>query len=137
MGDSNCTVFFHILPILLSFCLTAIKNHVTKYCETVDERNGKIYFGLDIKYSDEILNKLKSKGFLASSLSTHDFSTLYTTLSLNIIKEKLTELIEQTFNREGSPYLALIGWLVPDAYLLLDPLWLNLRFSLALTICET
>ena len=57
-------------------------------------------------YPGEILNKLKSKGFLASSVSTYDFSTLYTTLPHNLIKEKLTELIEQTFNREGSLYLA-------------------------------
>ena len=54
----------------------------------------------------EILNKLKPRGFLASGLSTYDFSTLYTTLPHNLIKEKLTELIEQTFNREGSLYLA-------------------------------
>ena len=49
---------------------------------------------------------MKSRGFLASGLSTYDFSTLYTTLPHNLIKEKLTELIEQTFNREGSLYLA-------------------------------
>ena len=59
-----------------------------------------------IKNSGEILNKLKSRDFLASGLSTYDFSTLYTTLPHNLIKEKLTELIEQTFNREGSLYLA-------------------------------
>ena len=51
-------------------------------------------------------DKLKSKGFLASSLSTYDFSTLYTTLPNKLIKEKLIELNEQTFNREGSLYLA-------------------------------
>ena len=45
-------------------------------------------------------------GFLASNLSTYDFSTLYTTLPHNLIKEKLTELIEQTFNRDDSLYLA-------------------------------
>ena len=49
---------------------------------------------------------MKSRGFLASGLSTFDFSTLYTTLPHNLIKEKLTELIVQTFNREGSLYLA-------------------------------
>ena len=49
---------------------------------------------------------MKSRGFLASGLSTYDFSTLYTTLPHNLIKEKLTEFIEQTFNREGSLYLA-------------------------------
>ena len=59
-----------------------------------------------IKNSGEILNKLKSKGFLASGLSTFDFSTLYATLPNNLIKEILKELIEQTFIREGSLYLA-------------------------------
>ena len=44
-------------------------------------------------------------GFLASNVSTYDFSTLYTTLPPNLIKEKLTNLIEQNFNREGSLYL--------------------------------
>ena len=39
-------------------------------------------------------------------MSTYDFSTLYTTLPHNLIKEKLKESIEQTFNREGSLYLA-------------------------------
>ena len=39
-------------------------------------------------------------------MSTFDFSTLNTTLPHNLIIEKLTELIEQTFNREGSLYLA-------------------------------
>ena len=59
-----------------------------------------------IENPSEILNKLISRGFLASSLFTYDFSTLYTALPNNLIKEKLTELIEQTFNREGSLYLA-------------------------------
>ena len=85
------------LSILVTSCLTAIKNHVIKYCTTVYERNGKNSFW-SIKNSGEILNKLKSRGFLASGLSTYDFSTLYTTLPHNLIKEKLTELIEQTFN---------------------------------------
>ena len=34
------------------------------------------------------------------------FSTLYTTLPHNLIKDKLIDLIEKTFQREGSPYLA-------------------------------
>ena len=38
-------------------------------------------------------------------MSSYDFS-LYTALPNNVIKEKLTEFIEQTFNREGSFYLA-------------------------------
>ena len=80
------------LSILLTSCLTAIKNHVIKYCTTVYERNGKNLFW-SVKNSGEILSKLKSRGFLASGLSTYDFSTLYTTLPHNLIKEKLTYLI--------------------------------------------
>ena len=80
---------YYFFSIILASCLTAIKNHVIKDCITVYERNGKNEF-LSIKNSDEILNKLKSRGFLASSLSTYDFSTFYTTLSHNLIKEKLT-----------------------------------------------
>ena len=93
------------LSILLTSCLTAIKNHVIKYCTTVYEMFGKNLFW-SIKNSGEILNKLQSRGFLASSLFTYDFSTLYTTLPHSLIKEKLTELIEQQLNREGSLYLA-------------------------------
>ena len=39
-------------------------------------------------------------------MHTYDFFSLYTTLPHNLIKEKLTELIERIFNREGSLYLA-------------------------------
>ena len=38
-------------------------------------------------------------------MSTYDFSTLYSTLPHNLIKEKLINLIEWTFKREGSLYI--------------------------------
>ena len=44
------------LSILLTSCLTAIKNHVIKYCTTVYEMFGKKLF-LSIKNSGEILNR--------------------------------------------------------------------------------
>ena len=61
-----------------------------------------------LKIQVKFLNKLKSKGFLASSFSTYDFYTLYTALPHNLIKEKLTELdlLEQNFQRESSCYSA-------------------------------
>ena len=59
-----------------------------------------------IKNSGEVLNKLKSRGFRATSLSTYDFSTLYTTLLHNLIKVKFINLIEWAFKGEGSPYIA-------------------------------
>ena len=39
-------------------------------------------------------------------MSTYDFSSRYTALPHNLIKERLNELIERTFNVEGSLYLA-------------------------------
>ena len=60
-----------------------------------------------IKNSGEVLSKLKDIGYQATSLSTYDFSTLYTTLPHNLIKEKLLDLIERTFyKKEGELYLA-------------------------------
>ena len=49
-----------------------------------------------IKNSGEVLSKLKDIVYQATRLSTYDFSTLYTTLPHNLIKEKLLDLIERT-----------------------------------------
>ena len=60
-----------------------------------------------IKNSSEVLSKLKDIGYQATSSSTYDFSTLYTTLPHNLIKEKLLDLIERAFyKKEGKLYLA-------------------------------
>ena len=62
-----------------------------------------------IKNSGELLSKLMSRCFRATSLSTYAFSTLYTTLPHNLIKEKLVDLIERAFKKfyknEGTLYL--------------------------------
>ena len=50
-----------------------------------------------IKNIGEVLSKLKDIGYQTTSLSTFDFSTLYTTLPHNLMKEKLLDLIERTF----------------------------------------
>ena len=103
-NSSSCTTTE--LSKLLTSCLTAIKAKVIKYCETVYERSGKNMFW-PIKNSGEVLSKLKDIGYQATSLSTYDFSTLYTTLPHNLIKEKLLDLIERTFyKKEGELYLA-------------------------------
>ena len=60
------------LSKLLTSCLTAVKKHVIRYCEKVYERSGKNLFW-SIKNSGEVLNKLKSRGFPANSLSTYHF----------------------------------------------------------------
>ena len=102
-NSSSCTTTE--LSKLLTSCLTAVKKHVIKYCEKVYERSGKNLFW-SIKNSGEILDKLKARDFNVISLSTYDFSTLYTTLPNNLIKDKLIDLIGRTFQRDGSLYLA-------------------------------
>ena len=81
-NSSSCTTTE--LSKLLTSCLIAIKAKVIKYCETVYERSGKNMFW-PIKNSGEVLSKLKDIGYQATSLSTYDFSTLYTTLPNNLI----------------------------------------------------
>ena len=68
---------------------------------------GQGKYVLAYKNPGEVLSKLKDIGYQATSLSTHDFSTLYTTLPHNLIREKLLDLIERTFyKKEGKLYLA-------------------------------
>ena len=63
-----------------------------------------------IQNSGEVLSKLRSSGFRATSLSTYDFSALCTTLSHDLRKEKLVDLFERAFKKfyknEGTLYLA-------------------------------
>ena len=75
------------------------------YCKKVYERSYKNLFW-SIKNSVEVLDTRKARDANATSLSTYDFSTLYTTLHHNLNKGKLINLIERTFNREGSLYIA-------------------------------
>ena len=83
----------------------AVNRHVIQYRKKVYERSGKNLIW-SIKSSGEALDKLKARDFNTTSLSTYDFSTLNTTLTNYLIKDKLIDLIERTFNRECSPCLA-------------------------------
>ena len=102
-NSTSCTTTR--VSTLLTSCLTKIKEHVKFYCDKVYENSGINLFW-SIKNSSDILDKLKNKRFGASTVSTYDFSTLYTTLPHDLIKEKLTELIKKTFVREKQSYLA-------------------------------
>ena len=102
-NSSSCTTT--VLSKLLTSCLTAFKKHWIRFYYTVYERDGINYFW-SIKNSNDVLNKFKSKNFQASKLSTYDFSTLYTTLPHHLIKDKLIDLINRTFIRENTQYLA-------------------------------
>ena len=102
-NSSSCTTTE--LSKLLTSRLTTIKNTLLNIVKKSMKGPVKNLFW-SIKNACEVSNKLKSRGFRASSLSIYDFSTLYTTLPHNLIKDKLVDLIERTFQREGSLYIA-------------------------------
>ena len=91
-NSSACTTTN--LSKLLTSCLSAVKDHVIKYCEKLYKNSGVNLFW-SIKNSMDVLDKLKSRHFHASTLSAFDFSTLYTTLPHDLITSKLTELIKK------------------------------------------
>ena len=123
-NSSSCTTT--VLSKLLTSCLTAVKKHWIRYYDTVYERDRINYFW-SITNSNDVLNKFKSKIFQASKLSTYDFSTLYTTLPHQLIKDKLIDLINRTFIRENTQYLAGL-----TICLWLGPPWFNYWFSFTL-----
>ena len=102
-NSSYCTTT--VLSKLLTSCLTVVTKHWIRYYDTVYERDGINNF-CSIKNSNDVLIKIKSKNFQASKLSTYVFSTVYTTLPHHVIKDKLIDLINRTFIRENTQYLA-------------------------------
>jgi hypothetical protein len=102
-NSSSCTTTN--ISILLTSCLTAVKEHIVKYCNKVYENSGLNLFW-SIKNSGEVLDKIRNKRFHATSFSTYDFSTLYTTLPHHLIKDRLIPLIQKTFARENTTFLA-------------------------------
>ena len=89
------------LDRLLPYCC---QKHWIRYYDAVYDRDGINYFW-PIKNSNDVLNKFKSKNIKASKLSTYDFSKLYATLPHHLIKDKLIDLINQTFIRVNTQYL--------------------------------
>ena len=67
--------------------------------------NSGLNLNWSVKNSGEVLTKLHSIAE-ANLLSTYDFSTLYTTLPHDLIKNKQKSLIEKTFAREKSTFIA-------------------------------
>ena len=92
-NSSSCTTTE--LSKLLTSCLTAIKSHVTRYCETVYETSNKNWFW-SIKNSGEVLNKLKCRGFRATSLST----SMYLDDLLNIDNPYFEGMVNQIYPSE-------------------------------------
>ena len=90
-GSSKCST----KP--LSIPLTKLLTHLQKYCETAYSRSGINQMWI-LKNSKELLEHLKSPTFNhVTSIKSFDFSTLYTTLPHQKLKDRLTSIIRNAF----------------------------------------
>ena len=78
----NCQLVYEAIPGIRPLCMKKQNRFVLFICGRKSEIqicSNKDETGLGTKNSGEILDKLKARYFNATSLSTYDFSTLYTT----------------------------------------------------------
>ena len=94
-GSSKCST--KPLSILLTKLLTHIKQGLQKYCETAYSRSGINQMWI-LKNSKELLEHLKFPTFnRVTSIKSFDFSTLYTTIPHQKLKDRLTSIIRNAF----------------------------------------
>ena len=96
-----------LLPSYLSIKhppLTAVKDYAIKYSEPAFSNSNVNYFW-SIKNLSEVIEKLRLRNFQGSQVSSFCFSTLYTFLPHDLIKEKVLSLVKWCFNRELKTYI--------------------------------
>ena len=93
-ASSACTT--KPLSKLLTQCLKLVLKHYSQYCAGIERKTGINCFWV-VKNSTDILNSL-TKVRKASHLDSFDFSTLYTKISHNLLKEHMTKLITDAFS---------------------------------------
>lgn len=89
---------------VLSLALTTMKEFIIQYCEKVFENSGVNHFW-SIKNSLDVLDKLRAFENTFHSVDSYDFSTLYTNLPHNLIKNKFEYLVKWCFDKSKSDYI--------------------------------
>ena len=98
-GSSKCST--KPLSILLTKLLTHIKQALQKYCETAYSRSGINQMWI-LKKSKEVLDHFKSPNFnLITSITSFDFSTLYTIIPRKKLKSRLATIIGNSFIKKN------------------------------------
>ena len=91
-GSSKCST--KSLSILLTKLLTHIKQGLQKYCETAYSRSGINQMWILKNSKELLLEHLKSPTFNhVTIIKPFDFSTLYTTIPHQKLKDRLTSII--------------------------------------------
>ena len=78
-----------ILSKHITSALTAVKDHVIKYSETALSTRNVNYLN-----SSEVIEKLRLRIFRGSQVSSSDFSTLYISLPIDLIKAKVLSRVK-------------------------------------------
>ena len=84
------------LSIDVNLCLKLVKKAHKGYCKTIYSRTGYNYFW-SVDNSKEVIDKLNHV-VNPSSIHTYDFSTLYTNLPLELVRDELFEMIDRYFD---------------------------------------
>ena len=101
-ASSKCTTTK--ISVLLTSALSKFKEIIVNYCIKAYEHTGVNYFW-SIKNSLEVLDKLHAFEKPFETVDSYDFSTLYTTLPHNLIKQKFSYLIEWCFKKSDCKYI--------------------------------
>ena len=94
-GASKCSS--KKLSILVNKALKVVREQFQKYCSAIQNNTGVNMFW-SIKSSTEFLNK--NDNIKASCIKVFDFSTLYTSLELNLVENAINKIIDMVFNEK-------------------------------------
>ena len=99
-GSSSCST--KELSMTLTKILSAVKEKLQVYCDTVYSRSGINQMWI-LKNSKDLLNNFKDRSSFSkiTSLKTFDFSTLYTTIPHDKLKCRLKEIIHRAFHNKN------------------------------------
>ena len=87
---------------LLTCLLTAVKTELQSYCDTSSYSRGGVYQMWILKNSNDLLECIQSRSLSScNSIKTFDFSTLYTTIPLSKLKDRLRELVQLRFIKQN------------------------------------
>ena len=100
-GSSKCST--KPLSVLLTKILAVIKENIQQYCATAYSRSGVNQMWI-LKNSKDLLENLQSQHFsTVHSIKTYDFSTLYTTIPHEKLKNRLFDIVDSCFfSKKGS-----------------------------------
>ena len=98
-GSSKCTT--KDLSCLLTKVLTTVKDGLIRYNNTKTSRNGVNSLWI-VKNSTSLLSSLDQLDVrTATSVQTYNFSAMYTSISHNLLKSRITGLIHNLFKRRN------------------------------------